>query len=235
MNRTNRAAELHSRPASAQVARAASLALLAAAGTIACSAPGRAQEAPVDSLAADATVVAIAEVRTIESPGGDRRILFRPGDLSRFVGELVLSASLEIPLARTAISRSVDLRVYPMTREWTSGATWNSPWTREGGDIDENYVPTGRLEAGDGRVSSVFLDVTSIVRAWADSELAKNGLVLCIPPAQGDGLDSEAVGAFADLAGATIHVDYRKISGLGFQGGSRALDGKDPGPATREE
>lgn len=89
--------------------------------------PSDSLDVPTDSLAAAPTTIAILETHAIEGPGGERRILLRPGDLTRFDGELVLAATLEIPLASNPITRSVDLRIYPVTAEWSTQATWDFP------------------------------------------------------------------------------------------------------------
>ena len=172
--------------------------------------------------ASEIPTVAIVEAKTIQSENGDVRVLLRPGDLSPFDGELVLSASLELPLSGAPIGEGVIVRVYPLTHEWSTAADWNSPWEMPGGDVDENYLPTAIL-SNENDAASIFIDVTEIVRAWADAELAKHGLIVTVPPSTGDGLTTADAASLGSLSGARIHIDYRRISIFGFEGGSNAV------------
>ncbi len=193
--------------------------LLAAAWTVTSSADEVIEDVPNP---AEIPTVAIVEAKSIQNENGDFRVLLRPGDFSQFDGELVLSASLEIPLSGLPISEEVTVRVYPLTREWSSAADWNSPWETPGGDVDENYLPTATLSSANDS-ASLLVDVTDVVRAWADAELAKNGFVLTVPPSTGEGLAEADAANLGNLSNAKIYIDYRKISTLGFEGGSNAL------------
>jgi len=182
---------------------------------------------PIPPETAEPTEVEISSIDVITSPSGESRILLKPGDLSRFRAELVLNAVLEIRLSGIAPIEPLDVRIEPLTHDWTDGtATWTSPWIAPGGDVDAAYGLTARIEKDlTGQV--LYADVSEILRGWADSELTEDGFLLSVPPVKGLGFDSEEMSVLGESLLVKLIVDYRKITGLGIEGGSAFLRRRD--------
>ncbi len=191
---------------------------------VAAAAEG-APDLPIEeSVVAGVIEVPMVGAQTITNDSGRTRMLLQPGDLSQIDGELVISATLRIPLSGAPISKDRALRVYAIDEEWSvGGATWTSPWSVPGGDVLRAYP--ANVEVPRDAVDAVIeLDVSEAVRAMADREVGMNGFLMTIPDYLGEGLASEDTANLGSVSEAKLYVDYRKISALGFpREGSKAL------------
>jgi choice-of-anchor C domain-containing protein len=93
-------------------------------------------------------------------------------------GATITSATLE--LNATAVSGSMSVEVYRMTRAWSeNGATWNTSdgstsWTTVGGDFNATAVST--ITASATGIHS--FDITSLVSGWHEGTFSNFGLIL---------------------------------------------------------
>jgi hypothetical protein len=95
---------------------------------------------------------------------------------------------------------------------WTAGsASWSSPWTNEGGDLDDAYYDIVTLDPG-STGGKLRLDVSSMIRAMAVGEIGEYGLALTVPEYRAVGFRSDELAALGSLSSATIHIDYRARS-----------------------
>jgi hypothetical protein len=95
---------------------------------------------------------------------------------------------------------------------WASGsASWASPWTNAGGDLDDAYYDIRTLSGG-SRGGTLRLDVSSMIRAMAVGEIGEYGLALTVPEYRAAGFASDELVALGSLSSATIHIDYRARS-----------------------
>lgn len=178
----------------------------------------------VDPAIAGVLTVPMVGAQTISDGQGNHRILVQPGDLATIEGEIVISATLEVPLSGAAFDNDLNLRVMAIDEPWTPGsATWTSPWTTPGGDVFPDYVANVEIPAGSAE-AQLQLDVSEVVRAMADRDVGTNGFVLTVPDYLGEGLSAEDAARFELISSATLSVDVRKITALGFPGeGTRAF------------
>jgi hypothetical protein len=157
---------------------------------------------------ADRIEIALGEPQVITSETQVARVLFAAPDLSGLDDSLLFSARLEFALGAPA-EEEVYVQVNPITREWTPGsASWTSPWTRPGGDRDEDHFRTERVDAGD---TALTVDVTSILRAALEGEIEAHGFVLSAPHASGDGLAAAELSRLGSLAAGKLVVEHRKF------------------------
>jgi hypothetical protein len=160
-------------------------------------------------VSADPVQVSIVEAGVISDRAGNTRILVKPGDLSAFADRLITSAVLTFALPGLPVARDLPVRVYPLTTDWSAGTvTWDSPWTASGADIDDAYYDTVVLASG-SRVTSLSLDVTSIVRAIVEGEYGRYGFLITVPGYDGVGFRAADLATLGTLAGAALEVDSR--------------------------
>jgi len=76
-----------------------------------------------------------------------------------------IPTSAEVTSAAAVADFPVDYTAYPLTRGFTSAATWDQPWTTRGGDFD-----------GSSGVTSTT-DLDQIVQGWVDGTRANHGLI----------------------------------------------------------
>lgn len=178
----------------------------------------------VDPAIAGVMTVPVVGAQTISDGQGNHRILVQPGDLATIEGEIVISATLEVPLSGAAFEHDLNLRVMAIDEPWAPGsATWTSPWTTPGGDVFPDYVANAEIPAGSAD-PQLNLDVSEVVRAMADRDVGMNGFVLTVPDYLGEGFSAEDAARFDLISNAILSVDVRKITALGFPGeGTRAF------------
>lgn len=163
---------------------------------------------PALSLA-DQRTVPVRDATWIQDDRGNSRLLFRLDEILPGQGIAVSRASLVLPLAGVAIESRARLRAYAVTREWAPGAVgWTGGWTRPGGDFDEDiYVPV------DADLSRGFLvvDLTPLVKEWAEGEADYHGFVLTTDPADRVGLPSPLRDRLGSISGAEVHLSYVRV------------------------
>lgn len=162
----------------------------------------------VTGARADRIEVPLGEPQVITSETQVARVLFAAPDLAGLDDSLLFSARLEFALGAPA-EGEVYVQVNPITTEWTGGSvSWTSPWSRPGGDRDEDHFRTERVDAGD---ATFTVDVTSILRAALDGEIEAHGFVLSAPHAAAEGLAAADLGRLGSLAAGKLVVEHRKF------------------------
>ena len=145
---------------------------------------------------------------TIQHESGAGRILFRADLEPQEPRVLVGRALARVPLDSIELSRSMTLRVHPVTTAWTAGAvSWTSGWTRPGGDFDDRL--RARAEVSGGSVEAIF-DITVIAKEMLEHGMTNYGFILTLEPSEGLGLPEADLEAFESLSGATVEVDWRR-------------------------
>jgi len=157
---------------------------------------------------------------TITNESGESRLLVAFASLSELEGQWVTSATLTIPLGTTALARGVDVAVEAVARSWSTGATWTSPWSTAGGDIDGKLGNAVTLGAGRSR-GALTADVTDIVRAMVEGEIEDHGFLL--RPGDASGFTAAQAALLEGTSDATLRVYYRDLRALGYRVGPEAL------------
>ena len=162
--------------------------------------------------------IPIVRAAVLEAPrSGETRFLLDIGSLDAVRNERILSARMRIPLPGRIAGQEVPLELYGLTTSWRGTVpTWTSPWTRPGGDLDPAPAAYRGLEEG-GRLTTLELDVTHIIRAMAEGELAENGFMLVPADAGRKGFDDGERGILGALTGGELVISYRKLSAHGIQ------------------
>jgi hypothetical protein len=96
-----------------------------------------------------------------------------PGEMD---GATVLSAQLKLVQSYTDSTQPGFVSLHRLTRDWSSGATWTSPWTTPGGD----YVAsaTARVPIGT-ELKEYILPIDGLVQSWANKTTNdKQGILL---------------------------------------------------------
>jgi hypothetical protein len=173
---------------------------------------GAALAASLTTPARAATLDVAATPTVISDGAGNSRVLLEIGDLSRIRGKVVSRATLEVDLPAIQVPRALPIQVSPVLSSWTAGsASWGSPWTNAGGDLDDAYYDIVTMDAG-SRGGKLRLDVSSMIRAMAVGEIGEYGLALTVPEYRAAGFASDELAALGSLSSATIHIDYRTRS-----------------------
>jgi hypothetical protein len=177
-----------------------------------CAAVGVALAANPTTPARAATLDVVATPTVISDGEGNSRVLLEIGDLLRIRGKVVSRATLEVDLPTVQVPRALPIQVSPVLSSWTAGsASWGSPWTNAGGDLDDAYYDIVTMDAG-SRGGKLRLDVSSMIRAMAVGEIGEYGLALTVPEYRAAGFASDELAALGSLSSATIHIDYRARS-----------------------
>ena len=73
-----------------------------------------------------------------------------------------------------------QIDIYPIMTDWTDKAsvTWNDPWNEAGGDYSNSYLSSNYTLLPERGFEEISIDITEIVRAWTNGELANHGIVL---------------------------------------------------------
>ena len=153
--------------------------------------------------------LAIDSARILERQDGAARLVLKVEDLSYLQGRIVKSATLEIPLpGGRAAGRDLNLHVYAAARPWSPGTvTWDSPWTRAGGDWTLDHYSITSVGAGE-RPSVLRFDVSAIVREVAAGREANLGFfVLPGGGEEGGVFDSTDRELLGSLSGARLEVN----------------------------
>ncbi|HEX8123075.1 MAG TPA: DNRLRE domain-containing protein [Solirubrobacteraceae bacterium] len=165
---------------------------------------------PTTSYCGDATL----QVGTVGTAVRQAALRFDLSSIPR--GAEVQGATLEMKL--TALTGTADTRMdmYPLTQEWTAGATWNSNdgttrWAEPGGEADTTTAieyPTGMGSAPGMRYWTFF----SLARDWASGRRANHGILL----KAADGLNAATFASADDPSSANrplLHVEYSERMG----------------------
>lgn len=161
-------------------------------------------------------------VITSDSEGA--RLLVAFPDVSPLLeDQWVTNATLLIPLGSTALSSDLMLGVEALATSWGDSPTWTSPWTTPGGDLDETLGSSAEVAAGTSG-GTLTVDVTDIVRGWVEAEIVNAGLTL-LPVSEDRAGFTPAETALlgSGMATSSLHVYYRDMKALGYQGGMKAL------------
>lgn len=166
--------------------------------------------------------IPIVRAAVLEAPRtGETRFLLDIGSLDAVRNERILSARIRIPLPGLIPGQELPLELYGLTTSWRGAVpTWTTPWTRPGGDLDVASAAFRGLEGG-SRVTTLELDVTHIIRAMAEGDVAENGFMLVPAETDRDGFDEGERAILGALMGGELVISYRKLSALGIHDGGR--------------
>ena len=160
-------------------------------------------------------------VHVITSEEGESRVLMGFSGVRVVQEEWVSRASLEIGLPGATPTDGFAVEVDLLGTAWDGTATWTSPWRVPGGDLEGREDGESALRGG-RTATHLSLDVTNQIRAIVDGEVASNGMVLMPANARDEGFSADELEILGTLGDATLVIHYRRLTGLGVQGGARA-------------
>jgi hypothetical protein len=152
----------------------------------------------------------VIDVASIEDGQGNARILFHWDaaiDAEHFA---IGRAFMKFDMTGEAEARSIRLRLHPVTSPWSAAdVAWSSGWSEPGGDFDGAAMSTADIDLSKGD-STVFVDVTEIVKELEEAENS-NGFLVTVDPADGVGLKEADLPRFDGLANASLEISWRKV------------------------
>lgn len=155
---------------------------------------------------AERHALALAETRVIASPEGAGRILLGFESAGSLGDVVVSSAFLEVPIPRRMLEQDLEITVYGLARTWRGqSATWTTPWSRPGGDLDESYFGEVTLAAGQ-MTGTLRMNVTQIVDEIVTRGAPDYGFVLTTPLRSGDGFTAGQRALLGTLSEARLVV-----------------------------
>jgi hypothetical protein len=164
----------------------------------------------------------ITRVVTISGGMGGSRVLLDFGSVSALSEELILSARLVVPLSGNTPLNDVEVNVTGLTTSWGPGATWTSPWTTPGGDVDRTLMSAVTVRVGT-QAALLDVDVTDVIRSMAEGDAPANGLLLKPDAVSRAGFNGAEMAVLGDLAGGEIRVTYRSLTAHGMRGGAESI------------
>jgi hypothetical protein len=148
----------------------------------------------------------------ISSSTGESRVLIAPAtpvDATTWAARLVVSATVQWDLPGLVPAAPMDLLVYALDKTWSSqDVTWDYPWSKPGGDPNDTYPCRSWIVDGKA-ASSLLLDVTPIIRGFAEGELADNGLLLTVGASDRLGFSAAESLLLGSLTKGTLTISYR--------------------------
>jgi hypothetical protein len=155
---------------------------------------------------AERHVFPLAETQVIVGPESEGRVLLDFDSMDALREVIVTSAFLEVPLPSSVREQDLEVSVYALGRAWRGrGATWTSPWTRAGGDLDESYFHEVTIRAGQN-AGTLRLNVTQVVDEIVTEGTPSYGLVLTTPLRRGDGFTVAQRSHLGTMAGSRLVV-----------------------------
>jgi hypothetical protein len=150
----------------------------------------------------------VAGVTPIVDLNGETRVLFKmdsPIDLGSIA---VRRAVLRFSSAGAVVDKVLTLRVHPVTTPWVAGAvTWDVGWSRSGGDFDAELFALRLVDLKNPSAELRF-DLTTVFKEMLEEEMATDGFILTVDPAEGMGIAAVDVSRFASLTAGTFEVTY---------------------------
>jgi hypothetical protein len=160
---------------------------------------------------AETSAADIADTATIEDGQGNARILFHwsaPISSDNFA---IRRATLKFDIAGEPEARVIRLRIHPVTTNWgAADVAWDNGWSEAGGDYDAEIMSAADLDLEQG-ASSVFVDVTSVLRGAFEQGEPSHGFLMTCDPVDGIGLKEGDLSRFEGLANASLEVSWRKV------------------------
>jgi hypothetical protein len=165
------------------------------------------------TASAESMSCSIGETGTIQSASGETRALFKVSGLDRLGSVALRRATLTIPYTLSrAEDRRVELRVMPVTTDWSSGSvSWDAGWTASGGDCDEALYARGVADFS-STSGSVTFDVTVAMKELLEEGASFYGFLVTGRGAAG-GLASADAAVVGQLASATLDLSYKTTLG----------------------
>lgn len=174
-------------------------------------------------LGAEELSLTTSTATTITTESGHGRLLLDFPSLASLHDQWVTGATLSIPVESGGLSSDLEIEVDALTRSWSAGASWTSPWTTPGGDLVQTLANAAVLRAGSSG-GTLTADVTDIVRAMVEGEIEEHGFIVLPSSSPEAGFGEEELALVgAEAAGATLQVYYRDLKALGYDGGPKAL------------
>jgi hypothetical protein len=160
---------------------------------------------------ADRRSESLASHATIDNGGDGHRLLFKADGLRTLSSVAVRSARIEFDLAGQTTDRKLYLSLCPVTTEWAAGnVSWESGWTRPGGDFDEDLASEIAVDLS--RTGRASFDVTPILKEWLEHGVEYDGFILTVQPREGgEGIRDADLSRLQGLANASLVVDYRRV------------------------
>ena len=163
-----------------------------------------------DTHAASASLN-VQDSAVIMNDRGEGRILIRTQDIGDMRNAALGRAILILPLGGNTAQRTLHVQVHPVTRSWDPlGVTWNSGWSRPGGDYLDDLYARCLIDLAGG-AATVGIDVTSIVREILDGSVEAHGFLLTVPPHDGAGLLAADLARFQRVADGRLEIKYRTV------------------------
>jgi hypothetical protein len=139
-------------------------------GTVACTIN---QATPTTSSCAGKTIEAGWKEKSPGSGNGVHALLeFALPNLSN--NAIVLNAKLELYETAATTKTKVAMSVYRITTPWASGATWSTPWKKEGGDFAEAGSLINDENIGEASGAKTWYP-TRLVQRWINGASAPGG------------------------------------------------------------
>lgn len=151
----------------------------------------------------------IASVAAIHDGEGASRLLCKLEQPIALEGVAVRRAILRVPFSGAVEPRSLELRAYAISRDWTPGAVgWRQGWTEPGGDLHRDLYGQANVDLAVGS-SEIRFDVTSAFKESLEHGTAFYGFALSVPPRLGQGIRTEDLPRFGQLGNAEVMVSYK--------------------------
>ncbi len=148
---------------------------------------------------------------TIDDGEGHARVLVAWTPPTEDEPVAVSRATLRFGVSGESESRSLRVRVYPITSAWNpQSANWTSGWSRPGGDFDEDVWSHATIDLGRGAHDFSF-DVTNVVKEAMEEGYEPYGFLITAEPGEGIGFAESDATRLAGLENASIEVSWRRV------------------------
>jgi hypothetical protein len=163
-----------------------------------------------DASARELTV-GVRDVSVIDNGAGLYRVLFKLEPSSDLQHVIIGEASLNFAMAGTPEPRRLRLHAYPVTTSWSAGSvSWTTPWTRPGGDFDQDLYASTEIDLSRG-ATTVGLDLTLLIEEIVEAGRAADGFLITVDPSQGRGLSAEDVQRLQGLRTGGVEIECRTV------------------------
>jgi hypothetical protein len=151
----------------------------------------------------------LRDVTVIQDGEGHARVLFRlasPIDLENIA---IQSANLVLECSGVTADRTLDLRLYAVSNDWTPGIGWDG-WRNPGGDVHPQLYTDTELDLRSGQTRIRF-NLLSLMKEIVERGEEAHGFLLTVRPTRGQGIRTEHLARLAGLENAVIRIQYRAV------------------------
>ncbi len=161
---------------------------------------------------AEPVIAAPSDFATITNAEGKSRVLFHVPWGTLQPNSRIERATLLVSLSGPSTSKILTLQLHPVLTPWSAGSvTWDSGWDTPGGDIDPDIYTRAEFDLGNG-VASFGIDVTHFMKEILEDGLAAEGILVTVPPYQGEGFDAADLSWVEGMASVVLDLDTRAYS-----------------------